>query len=197
MVDFEKDEIKPKISIENRIKLAINAIKKYQSVMVHQHVLFGKEKKGDWKPVKLFKPIREVIIVSGHENITATHETTLEFTKDDYLTPRGDCILGIKATKACKDFSEIFKKLLKFGCKVKVTIEVDNLKDEFFAYGSPNLILESENSIVIRKSNFIDERTLLILSEKSAKDIDRKIVEKLKNPDKEAIITFEINEKYF
>ena len=33
----------------------------------------------------------------GHENITARHKTTLEFTKDEDLSLKGDCIVGVKA----------------------------------------------------------------------------------------------------
>ncbi len=33
----------------------------------------------------------------GHPNIKATHVKTLEITKDDGLSERGDCIIGIKA----------------------------------------------------------------------------------------------------
>lgn len=136
--------------------------------------------------------IKEVIEFFGHENIKATHKTTMEITKDDYLTPRGDCIIGIKASKSCRDISNEFKMLLKGGHKVKVTIEVDGIRDVFFGYGSSKLILKSENSIVIRKSDFIDERTILIKSEKAANDIDRRIIKKLKNPKKKGIMILEI-----
>ncbi len=33
----------------------------------------------------------------GHENITANHKRTLEFTKDNELSLEGDCILGVSA----------------------------------------------------------------------------------------------------
>ncbi|HIP75502.1 MAG TPA: DUF371 domain-containing protein, partial [Thermococcus paralvinellae] len=43
--------------------------------------------------------MREIIHCYGHENIKATHKSTLEITKEDFLTPRGDCIICIKADK--------------------------------------------------------------------------------------------------
>lgn len=47
-----------------------------------------------------------VIKARGHPNIKATHRTTIEVTKDNYLTGRGDCILGIDADKSLKDMKE-------------------------------------------------------------------------------------------
>ena len=187
--------IKPQTNIE-KFELALESLEKYKTILYSGKGIFGREDKG-WRIVKLFKPIREEIVAYGHPNIKATHETTLEITKEDFLTERGDCIIGIKANKACKDLSEEFKIAIKSGCKVRVKIVVDELEDEFYAFGSPALKLKDEKSIVIRKSDFIDERTLLILSEKSAKDIKREIVEKLKDPKKVIRIIFEIEEKYF
>ncbi|MEM7818322.1 MAG: DUF371 domain-containing protein, partial [Candidatus Aenigmatarchaeota archaeon] len=65
----------------------------------------------------------------------------------------------------------------------------------FYAFGSPALKLTNDKSIVIRKSDFIDDRTAVILSNKAAIDIDRKIVEKIKNPNKQIKIIFEIEKE--
>jgi len=43
----------------------------------------------------------------GHEHILATHRSTLAFTREDWLTMRGDCIVAVSA-----DFEE--KSLRKF-----------------------------------------------------------------------------------
>ncbi|MFX0070300.1 MAG: DUF371 domain-containing protein, partial [Candidatus Hermodarchaeota archaeon] len=37
-------------------------------------------------------------------------ERTLEITKDAHLTDRGDCIVAVKADKACLDLSKEFKE---------------------------------------------------------------------------------------
>ncbi len=132
--------------------------------------------------------MKEVIICYGHKNVKATHKSTLEFTKDDYLTPKGDCILCIKANKGLKDFNERFKNALKEGKKLLVRIIVGEYMDEIVAFGDKHLTFESESSIIIRKSTYIDGRTLAIKASKAAKDIDRKIIERLKNPEQKAII---------
>ena len=48
----------------------------------------------------------------GHENITAKHKTTLEFTKDKDLSLKGDCIVGVNADFDINKIKElIFKDL--------------------------------------------------------------------------------------
>ncbi|NJD98219.1 DUF371 domain-containing protein [Thermococcus sp. LS1] len=126
--------------------------------------------------------LREIIRCRGHENVRATHKSTLEFTKEDYLTPKGDCILCIEADKGINDLSEEFKRALKEGKRLLIRIKVADLTDEVLAEGSPRLILEHPYSMVVRKSDYIDGRTLAIKANKAAKDIDRRIVELLKNP---------------
>ncbi len=132
--------------------------------------------------------LREVIHCRGHENVKATHKSTLEFTKEDYLTPRGDCILCIGADKGINDLSGDFKAALKAGKRVLIRIRVGSLSDEVIAEGSPGLILNHETSMVIRKSTYIDARTLAIKANKAARDIDRKLVELLKSPEAEAVV---------
>ncbi|MCD6372940.1 MAG: DUF371 domain-containing protein [Thermococcus sp.] len=139
--------------------------------------------------------LREVIRCRGHENVKATHRSTLEFTKEDYLTPRGDCILCIEADKGINDLSEEFKAALRAGKKLLVRIKVGDLVDEVVAKGSPGLILDHELSMVIRKSDYIDARTLAIRANKAAKDIDRRIVELLRNPETRAEIELVIPEE--
>jgi len=126
---------------------------------------------------------REVIHCRGHENVKATHRSTLEITTEDFLTPRGDCIICVSADKALSDLSEDFKKALRKGARLRVVIRAGDLADELTAYGSPELKLESPVSMVIRKSNYVDGRTLAIRADKSAKDIKRELVELLRNPE--------------
>ncbi len=176
---------------EHKFEVIRRIFEEQKPFFYSENALFSLETKG-WRIVEIFKPIKELIIAYGHKNIKATHETTLEITKEKEISERADCIIAVNANKACNDLSEEFKIALKSGAKLKVTIEVNNLKDEFIAFGSPALKLTNDKSIVIRKSDYIDDRTLAILSSKSAKDINREIVEKLKNPNQKVYITLEI-----
>lgn len=118
----------------------------------------------------------------------ATHRSTLEFTKENHLTPRGDCIICIGADKSINDLSEGFKKALRNGRGLLIRIKVGNLTDEIIAEGTPDLILNHPYSIVIRKSDYIDPRTLAIRSNKAARDLDRRLIELLKNPETTAVV---------
>lgn len=138
--------------------------------------------------------ILEEIDVYGHENILCTHNTTIEITKDTHLTKRGNCILGINASKACYDFNPEFKKKLQQNKQVKISIKIDDLIDSFYGFGSSDLLLSNKKDMVFRKSNFICERTVLINCTKSSTELNRELVKKLSMPGKRFSITFEMDE---
>ena len=114
----------------------------------------------------------------GHPNILGTHKTTLEFTKDAQLSPMGDCILG---TNADFNLAEI-KKLIKNSKTKKITIIIQasgkKIKEEMTAELNPDFCSEME--LVIRKTDFISERTFAIKSSKSSCELGRKLIEFLK-----------------
>lgn len=137
--------------------------------------------------------IIEEVIAYGHPNILATHKSTFEITKEHALTRKGNCIIGIRANKACKDLSEKFKKALKNNVPVRIIIKSDDFRDDLIGYGSPNLILSDETSIVIRKSSYICPRTLLINANKAACDIDRNLISHIRKSKNPILITFMVN----
>lgn len=146
---------------------------------------------GGWQLLMKTKPVREVITAYGHPNILATHTTTLEITKSSEIKKDADCIIAVKASKGCKDLSEETKDALKNGREVEITIEAGGFEETIVAYGSPALKLTHPEDMVIRKSDFIDTRTLVILADKSADEINRELVEVLKDPKAEVKITLE------
>lgn len=126
----------------------------------------------------------EEIQAHGHHNVQARHKTTLEITKEDYLTKKGDCIIAINADKGMSGLSEEFKKKLKNGAKIKITISCEGIEDTLEAEGSPNLTLDHKTDIVIRKSEYICPRTLAIKANKSASDLRRDLINKIKEGNK-------------
>ncbi|MBU5688061.1 MAG: DUF371 domain-containing protein [Candidatus Aenigmarchaeota archaeon] len=132
--------------------------------------------------------ILEEIIAYGHSLVSAKHKTTIEVTKEDFLTKRGDCIIAIKANKSCLDLNEKTKRVLKEGKKIKIFFEANNVIDELIAYGSKNLLLNSPTSFVIRKSQFIDQRTIAINANKAAFELNKDLIKELKNPNTKLII---------
>ena len=62
--------------------------------------------------------IIERIYAWGHENILCTHNSTIEITKDKSLTKKGDCIIGVNASKACNDLTLEIKNQIRSGKKI-------------------------------------------------------------------------------
>ncbi len=57
--------------------------------------------------------VQDDVTFYGHPNVRSLHPKTIEITKDEHLTPRGDCIIGVRANKACADLDEALKHRLK------------------------------------------------------------------------------------
>jgi len=132
------------------------------------------------------------IKAKGHENVIAEHPTTIEITKEDYLTDAGTCIIAINADTACLDLTDDMKEAIRTGKKFVVTLKVGDIIDKVHGQGHPDLKLENDHDIIFRKSSFNeDRRTLLINCDKSARDLKRELIEKLKDPNSELEITIE------
>jgi hypothetical protein len=136
------------------------------------------------------KQTKESVVAYGHENIQAVHPLTLMFTKEKRLSKAGDCVVAVAADKAVADLSEEFKeKLRKPKAKLTITIEADGLTQQINASGSPRLVLTNRTDMVIRKSDYISDRTLAVHADKSSDDLSREFIEKLKNPEQKIKIT--------
>jgi len=135
----------------------------------------------------------EIITAYGHELIQATHETTFEITKEKSITPRGDCIIAVRADKSVADLSREFKELAKKrGAEITIIIESDGEKEVIKAYGDPRLTLTHPEDIVIRKSTYVCSRTLAVKADKAAKDLSRRLIGKLRNPNRKVKIVLTV-----
>ncbi|MCW4000225.1 MAG: DUF371 domain-containing protein [Candidatus Bathyarchaeota archaeon] len=136
------------------------------------------------------KTLVEVIHAYGHPNIQSCHPTTIMFTKERQVTKRGDCVVAVAADKSVADLSEKFKAALRRpNAKLSIQLEVDGLVGQISAYGSPDLALSHPNDLVIRKSDFVSDRTLAVKADKSSGDLSRAVVEKLRNPKQQVTLT--------
>jgi len=135
----------------------------------------------------------EVVFGYGHENIRATHRTTLEFTKEKKLSKKGDCIIAVDADKALANLSPQFKaSLRKPNARLTILIEAGGVAEQVQAQGSEQLILSHFTDAVIRKSGYVCSRTLAVRADKAANDLPRELVEKLKNPKQKVKITLTV-----
>jgi hypothetical protein len=127
--------------------------------------------------------LKETVNFWGHNKIIGTHRTTFEITKEDILSEKGDCIIGVSSNKSGLDFNDSFKKILRCNeTLVKITISVANYTSLIQAKGHKDLTILSSKDLVVRKSSFICPRTLAINADKAAVDIPRRIISKLENP---------------
>jgi len=135
----------------------------------------------------------DIILAHGHENIQSTNTTTFEVTKETHLTKRGDCIIAVGANKGAADLDPKFKRAVRNEeARIIITLDAGEEVETINAWGSPQLTLTHPTDLVVRKSNYLCDRTLAIRSNKAAKDLSRKLVEKLHNPNQKVKITITV-----
>jgi len=121
--------------------------------------------------------MEETIHASGHENVTAEHASTFELTSDDYLTPAGDCILGIEADRVPADFDDAFVAACQDSeATITATLAVEGYEQTITGRGHPDLTFENERSLVGRTSDYVDDRTIMVEADAAAVDLDRDLV---------------------
>ena len=132
--------------------------------------------------------VQDDVTFYGHPNVRSLHTKTIEITKDEHMTPRGDCIIGVRANKACEDLDEALKRRLKSNSAV-VRIEI-MVGDESFiitGMGDHRLSMLNPHDIVIRRTNFACPRTMSVLCNKASSEVPRKIVETLQDQNTKGI----------
>ncbi len=111
----------------------------------------------------------------GHRNITAKHPITIEFTKENEIGAEGDCILGVSADFDLEEIKQFIKSLK--SDKVKLEIRVGEHRE--IINGIINRDFNSQTEIVLRKSSYISDRTLMINANKASVGINRETVKEL------------------
>lgn len=123
------------------------------------------------------------MVFTGHPLVSSKHRRTFEVTKSPELTTRGDCIIGVNASKAGVDFDPAFRSMLADErTAVTITIKVGDDEIIIKARGHPELTLSDPEELVVRKSSFISPRTLAVQADKSAADFPRSVASKLREP---------------
>ena len=122
----------------------------------------------------------QIVKVLGHKNIKSTHDTTIEITTENFVTPTGDCIIGISANKGLADLRDDIKEKIRSGAKMRIRFNAGGVIEEVKGKGHKKLDLTSNECMIIRKSDFTCPRTLMIKADKAAKDLSRDMIELLK-----------------
>lgn len=122
----------------------------------------------------------EVVRARGHENVTAAHESTVEVTTDDYLTPAGDCIVGVEADRSPDDFSpEFVDACWDPDTTITAIFETPSATARVTGRGHPDLSFENDRSHVVRTSTYVDDRTVVVDADAAAADLPDELVDAL------------------
>lgn len=133
--------------------------------------------------------VRDIIRARGHKNISAKHRSTFQITREHDITKRADCIIAVSADKGVSGLSNELKKAAKKDSRgITLKIVAGTRFEVVTGEGCNKLEFTDERDIVIRKSDFISERTLMIKADKSAADLDREFIANLKRPEDIVII---------
>src|SRR5690348_13920971 len=110
----------------------------------------------------------------GHPAVVSTHPTTLELTTESHLTKSGDCIVGVGSSASLGDLPGIIRDaLVSEDCKVRLTLRIGSHSFTIDGRGAPGLTLSHPTDIVVRRSNYVSSRTLMVRANRSAADIPR------------------------
>ncbi len=110
------------------------------------------------------------------------------------MTKRGDCIIGVSASKSVADLAgEVARCIRMDGAEVTFRIMVSGRTFRFTGRGDSRLTLGHPSESVIRKSGFVSSRTLAIFATAAAKDVPRAMVRSLREGSR-GLIEVEVNE---
>jgi len=117
--------------------------------------------------------MNRVIHARGHENVTAQHASTFEVTSEEFLTPAGDCILGIEADRVPAEFDDPFVTACQQAdATVVAELSAGGHTERFEGRGHPDLTFASDRSLVCRTSEYTDDRTVAVGMDGAATDLD-------------------------
>ena len=118
-------------------------------------------------------------IAYGHPNILGTHKNTFEFTKEENISLKGDCIIGVKADFELEKLEKLIKKLKNRKLLIKIKPENSKIASEEIE-AELNPTFKDDKELVIRKTNFISDRTLGIKANKAAFELKKDLISYLK-----------------
>ncbi|MDP2901401.1 MAG: DUF371 domain-containing protein [Candidatus Bathyarchaeota archaeon] len=132
--------------------------------------------------------LEESFAARGHANIRATHEKTVEVTRETRLTTQGDCIVAVVAEKGLRDLDPRMREAARRPDSV-ISLSL-RLGDRVFTTtgrGDPGLTWDHPTDMVARISGYTCARTLMVHADKATIHIPRTLVQLLKDP--KAVVT--------
>jgi uncharacterized protein len=91
--------------------------------------------------------------------------------------------VAVNSSGAAQSLPEDLKRVLSSSSgRGRLALRVGQLEFVVVGRGDPRLTFTHETELVVRKSDFISDRTLMILADKSSADIPRDMVRLLQDP---------------
>ncbi len=139
----------------------------------------------------------EVVHARGHPNITGTHRSTFELTRDPTISKAADCIIAVDADKGAASLSDPFKTAAaRDDAFITCTFAAGGFRDTVTGWGSSEFTFTVEDSMVFRVSDFVCGRTVMIHADKPAARLDRRLVAALAEGNKATVeLTVEQRER--
>lgn len=137
--------------------------------------------------------LEDTFTARGHVNIRATHEKTIEVTKETHLTTQGDCIAAVASEKGLRDLSKDMREAAKLPASI-ISLSL-RLGDSVFTTtggGDPGLTWDHPTDMVARMSGYTCARTLMVHADKATIHMPRSLVQQLKNPDAVIQVTISV-----
>lgn len=92
-------------------------------------------------------------------------------------------MVAVRSSGAIRSLPEDLKRALSSSSgRGRLALRVGPFEFEVEGRGDPRLTFSHETDLVVRKSGFISERTLMIFADKSSMDIPRDMVRLLQDP---------------
>jgi hypothetical protein len=125
----------------------------------------------------------------GHRAVLSTHPTTLELTKEYVLSKNGDCIVAVGSSAGLRDLPEPMKNALSSEtCRAHLTLKLDSHRFTIEGRGAHGLTFSHPTDIVVRKSSFVSDRTLMVRANRAAADVPRSLVDLLQDPSRKILV---------
>ena len=125
----------------------------------------------------------------GHPAVLSTHPTTLELTKETALSKNGDCIVGVGSSAGLRDLPETMKNALSSeACRARLTLMIGGHRFSTKGQGAQGLTFSHPTDIVVRRSGFVSDRTLMVHADRAAADLPRSLVELLHDPGRRILV---------
>ena len=111
-------------------------------------------------------------------------------TTDKHLSKEGDCIVAVRAEKGLDGLLPDLKEIIRnTEAEVIFIMEASGQSLVVRGRGHPGLTLTNPSDMVIRKSSFICDRTLMIKADITALDIPPEFIRLLEGYNREVHIT--------